>query len=322
MITKNIFTAVFFFLFGSAIAFASGTDQIKDFCKNEWTKSGTLDQQMFNYCLKRQAESVGEIKSVQTEFKGQKWFENLSGPNCFKKWTKRDVPNYEMIAHCMKSEKEGYLDTKYQYDKKDKSVAIDCVINKMASETPMEMSAYCIKNYSPSEKSRADTEMARFAESNPNVKDVKAAREMVDTAFFGKQNKPEPSTMPQLPDVANLVPPPQPASQKAASAESNQGPGMMDKVKGWFASSGGKSSSDCPEEKAQANFIATCKAAMEYNAMTGNSRRNPAADNSLCRCIALNFSVERVAKLPACDFSFQDVYAMKRLDKVYVKCGE
>lgn len=322
MVAKNIFTAICISLFGSAIAFASDTDQIKDFCKNEWTKAGTLDQQMFNHCLKRQAESVGEIKSVQGEFKGQKWFENLSGPNCFKKWTKRDVPNYEMIAHCMKSEKEGYLDTKYQYDKKDKSVAIDCVINEMASETPMEMSAYCIKNYSPSEKSRADAEMARFAQANPNVKDVKAARGMVDTAFFGKQDKPEPSTMPQLPDVANLVPAPQAAPQKVASTDSNQGPGMMDKVKGWFSNSGTKSASDCPEEKAQANFIATCKAALEYSAMTVSAQRNPAADSSMCRCIALNFSVEKATKLPACDFSFQDVYAIKRMDKVYVKCGE
>lgn len=322
MTAKNIFTALFAFLFGSAVAFASGTDQIKDLCKDEWTKAGTLDQQMYNYCLKRQAESVGEIKSIEAELKGKNWFENVSGPNCFKKWTKRDVPNYEMIAHCMRSEKEGYLDTKYQYDKKDKNVAIDCVINEMASETPMEMSAYCIKNYSPSEKTKADSTMAQFAQANPTAKDVKTARGMVETAFFGKIDKPVSSTMPQLPDVASLIPAQQPTSQKVASAESNQSPGVMDKVKGWFSNSGGKSSSDCPEEKAQANFIATCKAALEYNAMTGNAQRNPAADSSMCRCIALNFSVEKATKLPACDFSFQDVFAIKRMDKVYVKCGE
>lgn len=309
-------------LFFGSLAQAAGTDQIKEFCKGEWTKAGTLDDEMYNHCLKQQAAAVGEIKSYENEFKGKNWFENMSGPNCFKAWTKRDIPNYEMIAHCMKSEKESYLDTKYQYDKKDKSVAIDCVVNQMTSETPMEMSAYCIKNYSPSEKSRADSVMAQYAQANPSVKDVKTARGMIEAAFFGKQDKPAASTLPQLPDVANLVPTPQAAAQKAASAETNQGPGMVDKVKGWFAGSGSKQSSGCPEEKAQANFIATCKAALEYSANTVSAQRSPAAESSMCRCIALNFSVEKATSLPGCGFNYQDVYAIKRMDKVYVKCGE
>jgi hypothetical protein len=322
MIGKTILVSTFVFTFGLAYAYASGTDQIKKSCKNEWTKAGNLDQEMNNHCLKQQAEAVAEIKSFESEFKGKAWFENTSGPNCFKVWTKRDIPNYEMIAHCMKSEKEGYLDTKYKYDKKEKSVAIDCLINQMASETPMEMTAYCIKNYLPFEKSKADSAMSQYAQANPSVKGLKGAREMVEGIYFGTLAKADSSNLPSLPDVAGLVPAPSAAPQKTASNDSAQGPGVMDKVKVWFGNSGEKQSSGCPEVKAQANFIATCKAALEYSAMTVSAPRNPASESSMCRCIALNFSVEKATKLPACDFSFQDVYAIKRMDKVYVKCGE
>ncbi|OQW54948.1 MAG: hypothetical protein A4S09_17340 [Proteobacteria bacterium SG_bin7] len=318
---RNEILATICFVFLSSSAYADGTDQIKQLCKDEWTKAGTLDEQMYTHCLKRQAEGIAEIKTIQNEFNGKNWFENMSGPNCFKKWTKRDAINYEMVAHCMKSEKEGYLNTKYQYDKKDKSVAVDCLINQMTSETPMEMSAYCIKNYSASEKAKADSLMTQYAQANPNVQGVKGARNMIEGVFFGKQDKPVASTLPQLPDVTNLVPQQQVAPQKTANNDSAKSPGMVDKVKGWFSDSNSKSSG-CPEEKAQANFIATCKAALEYSAMTVSAQRNPSAESSMCRCIALNFSVEKAANPPACDFTFQDVYAIKRMDKVYVKCGE
>lgn len=301
---------------------ATSVEQVKQLCKDEWTKAGTLDEQMYTHCLKRQAEGIAEIKTIQNEFKGKNWFENMSGPNCFKKWTKRDAVNYEMVAHCMKSEKEGYLDTKYQYDKKDKSVAVDCLINQMTSETPMEMSAYCIKNYSASEKTKADSLMNQYAQANPNVQGVKGARNMTEGIFFGKQDKPVASTLPQLPDVTNLVPQQQAAPQKTANNDSAKSPGVMDKVKGWLSGSNDKQPSGCPEDKAQANFIATCKAALEYSATTVSAQRNPSAESSMCRCIALNFSVEKAASPPACDFTFQDVYAIKRMDKVYVKCGE
>lgn len=319
--TKSLALTIFSFLFLS-LAHAQGTDQIKQLCKDEWTKAGTLDEQMYTHCLKRHAAGIAEIKSIQNEFKGKNWFENMSGPNCFKKWTKRDAVNYEMVAHCMKSEKEGYLDTKYQYDKKDKRVAIDCLINQMTSETPMEMSAYCIKNYSASEKTKADSLMNQYAQANPNVQGVKGARNMIEGVFFGKQDKPVASTLPQLPDVTNLVPQQQAAPQKAVANDNTPSPGMMDKVKSLFSGSNDKQSSSCPEEKAQANFIATCKAALEYSATTVSAQRNPSAESSMCRCIALNFSVEKAASPPACDFTFQDVYAIKRMDKVYVKCGE
>lgn len=304
------------------VGYADSIDQIKQLCKDEWTKVGSLDPEMFNHCLKKQAEGVTEIESFKSEFKGKNWFENMSGPNCFKKWTKRDAVNYEMVAHCMKSEKEGYLDTKHQYEKKDKNVAIDCVINQMASETPMEMSAYCIKNYSASEKAKADSVMTQYAQANPNIQGVKGARNMIEGVFFGKQDKPVASTLPQLPDVTNLVPQQQAAPQKTANNDSAKSPGMMDKVKGWLSGSDNKQPSGCPVEKTKAAFLDMCVAAMDYNENTGMGRTKSVDQiREVCRCVALNFTVEKYPEPPTCSFnSFQEIFKIMNVDSVRLKC--
>lgn len=234
---KQIFTLTFIFAWSLA-SFADGTDQIKELCKDEWTKAGALDQEMFNHCIKKQSEGVAEIKSIESELKGKMWFENFSGPNCFKSWTKRDIVNYEMVAHCMKSEKEGYLGTKFQYDKKSKEIAIDCIITHLASSSPMEMSDYCIRNYSPLEKSKADSAMNEYSQSHPEVKGAKGAREMVENAIFGKQEKPIDSTLPPLPDVANL-PNESSSNSPRVIADSNESSGgMMAKLKNLIPSWG------------------------------------------------------------------------------------
>ena len=303
-------------------AFAVGIDQLKQFCKNDNTKRDVLDEHMYNYCLNRQVEGIAEIKSIINEFKGKRWFETTSGPNCFNAWTKRELVDYTMVAHCMRQEKEGFLDTKYQYEKKDKDIAVDCLISQLSFDTPMEMTAYCIKNYSTANKVKADNLMENYARSNNSVvKDAKAARKLIEQKFFGKDDEKFTSTLPELPDTKGLVAdnpaPPKPEVAK----ETKSGPGLLDKVKGWFNSDRKTASTNgCPTDKTKNNFMATCGAYLQYQDISASKNPQDKQNHETCRCVALNFNVENVPTPPNCEFDFQDVGAIMKNDSVQLKC--
>ena len=325
---KNNIAAFLYFFFTIGPVFAgNGADQIKQFCKDEYTKRDVLDQEMYEHCLKQQVEGIDEIKDISKEFKGKRWFEVSSGPECFKKWTKRDEPNYEMIAYCLKQEKEGVIDIKHQYDK-DKNIAIDCLINGMGFDTPMNLAAYCIKNYSPTEKTKAESIVQDDIRSNPILKDSKTLRKLVETKFFGNENDKIDSTLPPLPDTKGLIvdnpSPSTPTTNNASSKEVNKskGPDLIDKVKGWFTPDRKTAStSGCPIEKTKSSFFDMCGAAMIYRATSGNTGTTYEQDKEMCKCIADNFKVENYHQPPDCNFhSFQEIFGIMNQDAVRLKC--
>lgn len=297
----------------SSSAFADG---ITTFCKEKNTKRGEVDQGMYTFCLNQQASAVGEIKSLQAEYKDYFWFEQLSQPNCFQNWTKRETTDYEMVAHCLKGEKEGYLNLRYAVEKENVGwdKIDDCFLNYMASKNALEMSYHCVKNFSDRYRKNAESLKAQIAKSNPQWK------ANIEGILSGSKTdgKPNPA-VPTLPDVSGISREVSKA-EAAPAAPSPQSPSLWSKAASWFSPDERKPSSNgCEKTRTEANFLAECSAALEYSAMMIGPVNGEKIE-AKCRCTLTNFEVVSAAD-PGCHYSRERIYKITNRNSVYVKCG-
>lgn len=88
-------------------------DQVAAACREEWTKRGELNTEMFESCQKRQREGYDKIAPAVGEHPDWDWVPDEL-PKIWKHWTKRKSTNYEMVASTLAEEIDNYLT--YQYE--------------------------------------------------------------------------------------------------------------------------------------------------------------------------------------------------------------
>lgn len=86
-------------------------------CSNQWTKRGSLDLDMYAYCIKGHAESYEKLVRVDRMANMQNFYVNYAYPYCEKAWTKRGVVDVSMLVHCLKKEIEGVKDVQFYREK-------------------------------------------------------------------------------------------------------------------------------------------------------------------------------------------------------------
>lgn len=81
-------------------------------CSEEWTKRGVLDQSMFDYCMRKEAEGYRSLVSLANKYKSMSWIQ-AAVDHSIKEWTKRGVRQNSMVHYQLNKITEGYEDLIY-----------------------------------------------------------------------------------------------------------------------------------------------------------------------------------------------------------------
>jgi hypothetical protein len=116
-------------------------------CKEDWTKRGNLDNEMFNYCMGRQSEGYDAAMTNLNRYAQVPLIDAIV-KSAVNTWLKPHDYQYEMVAYQIEREGEAYLDTAYGVQSgtySEAQVAI-CVEQWLKpSEPQWTMVAYCLE---------------------------------------------------------------------------------------------------------------------------------------------------------------------------------
>ncbi len=93
--------------------YAYSQENVEGFCTEQWTKRGTLDEQMFRYCVAQEKSGHAELAPIAKKWGKLPFFSRMF-PQVWDEWTKRGVTQYRMVAHTMKQETDAALDIEYE----------------------------------------------------------------------------------------------------------------------------------------------------------------------------------------------------------------
>lgn len=91
-------------------------ENVDTHCANEWTKRGTLNKMMFEFCKRTEKKAHANLVTLVEKYKDDhKWqWIDKSLPSIWNKWTKRGVTRYQMVHYELNLEVEALLDIQYE----------------------------------------------------------------------------------------------------------------------------------------------------------------------------------------------------------------
>ena len=123
-------------------------DQSEKHCKKKWTERGSLDQNMYRYCMGRQSEGWDKLQTLVSDNQAIAEIDQIVS-HAIQKWTERDEIDYRMVPVTVNSKVEGWLNIKYALDHGEVSqdVADKCIKTRVTSAEPHWDRAWtCIEN--------------------------------------------------------------------------------------------------------------------------------------------------------------------------------
>jgi hypothetical protein len=119
---------------------------VEQYCRNEWTKRGELNTQMYSHCAQKEKDGYDKMATVIRDHSDFDWVETLM-PKIWEQWSKRGVTHYSMVAYCLDKEIEAFKD--YNYERKqvifDSGKMSSCESQWRQSESRWSMTVYCYK---------------------------------------------------------------------------------------------------------------------------------------------------------------------------------
>ena len=82
-------------------------------CRDDWTKRGILNNEMYDYCMNQQRDGYIEFREAVDKYKDAIWIQALVD-YAVNEWTKRDVRNDQMVAYEVKRQEDGFEDLAYE----------------------------------------------------------------------------------------------------------------------------------------------------------------------------------------------------------------
>lgn len=82
------------------------------FCKEEWSKRGILDTNMYNYCMNLQHEGYLNFVDLARKYSNQPWIQTAIDYS-LQEWTKRGVRQDQMVHFSLDRITDGYEDLVY-----------------------------------------------------------------------------------------------------------------------------------------------------------------------------------------------------------------
>jgi hypothetical protein len=117
------------------------------YCRNEWTKRGELDQNMFDFCVAQEKKGYDDLIDAVKKYGKNEWAASLFNA-IWSEWTKRGVTQYRMVAYNMSREGDAFLD--YQYEAKqpkyDAAKMAACAAEWQHHASRWTQTMYCYKN--------------------------------------------------------------------------------------------------------------------------------------------------------------------------------
>lgn len=89
------------------------TDQYKVLCTEKWTKRGTLDNEMFSYCMGNQTEGYEKLVHLVSKYASKPWTQFVLD-YAIQRWTKKGIRNDEMVAYTFGQQVDAYEDIAYE----------------------------------------------------------------------------------------------------------------------------------------------------------------------------------------------------------------
>jgi len=84
----------------------------KNYCAEQWTKRGVLDESMFNYCMSKEREGHQNLVYLAGKYNNMSWIQ-AAVDYSVGRWTKRDNRQDSMVYHTLNLIIEGYEDIVY-----------------------------------------------------------------------------------------------------------------------------------------------------------------------------------------------------------------
>ena len=115
-----------------------------EMCKEEWTKIGVLNKQMFNYCVKLQRDGNAKLAHLLQTYKDFDWLDAALRAS-IDQWSKSGSRNDSQIAYELNLEITEYRDMQFRKTHAgfDGSKYIKC---ENQFKPKYQLVAYCYKN--------------------------------------------------------------------------------------------------------------------------------------------------------------------------------
>jgi hypothetical protein len=119
---RNLVGAVFliFGCFGASVVAAAEIkfNQVlaEEFCKEKWTKRGTINAKMFSYCMGQQNDGYAKALELYNKYSNVEPVELIDGVVTFalNKWANRKEYQLNMVAFEIEKQGEAYLNIAYE----------------------------------------------------------------------------------------------------------------------------------------------------------------------------------------------------------------
>uniref|UniRef100_UPI00404870E2 hypothetical protein n=1 Tax=Flavobacterium sp. TaxID=239 RepID=UPI00404870E2 len=90
---------------GGMPSMASG--KYREFCEENWTKKGIIDQGMANYCVEQQTDGYNKALEIISKFADQQWIGDAT-KFAVEKWTKKGMRQDNMVAFALQQIADGF----------------------------------------------------------------------------------------------------------------------------------------------------------------------------------------------------------------------
>ncbi|WP_156471300.1 hypothetical protein [Polynucleobacter sinensis] len=114
MIKGALLSLCFFVSIASAATIPSqASGNYSAYCREEWTKRGVLDQNMFNYCMKIETEGYQNLTFLVQKYGNLPWIQKAIDSSV-KNWTKKGSRQDNMVYFNLNQMIDGWEELKYQ----------------------------------------------------------------------------------------------------------------------------------------------------------------------------------------------------------------
>lgn len=84
-----------------------GSGNYANLCRDDWTKLGKLNLEMYNHCMQEQSNGYRELIILTDKYAQHKWTQDAVN-NRIEQWTKKGFRNDLMVSATLQNDADGY----------------------------------------------------------------------------------------------------------------------------------------------------------------------------------------------------------------------
>ena len=90
----------------------------REFCDDQWTKKGVINQKMSNFCVKQNTDGYNKALGIISKFANEQWIGDAT-KYAVEKWTKKGMRQDRMVAFELEQIADGFEEIQIASERND-----------------------------------------------------------------------------------------------------------------------------------------------------------------------------------------------------------